>query len=274
MPETGYHTVEANGLTHAYFDDGEGPLLILQHGFPDTAHSWDEFVTPLVAAGYRVVRPFGRGIAPSERPTHDDYAVTDLANDLLALITALGAERATLVGHDWGAAAAWGAAHLEPARVEKLVVVAIPHPNALRPTPAKVWGVRHFVANRLPRAEARFRRDDFAEIRTMYERWSPGFDWPDSEFEAAKNAYAHPGTADAALGYYRRAGLWPFRGKVAVETLVIGGESDGVATRDDFERSSRHVSARCTVKMLPGGHFLHREHPEPFLATLLEALTR
>ena len=137
VPETGWETVEANGLRHAVFSDGDGPLVLMQHGFPDTPHTFDDIVKPVTNLGFRVVRPFGRGIAPSEKPTTDAYHVRDLANDLLELIDALGEERATIIGHDWGAAAAWGAAHLAPEKIDKLVVVAIPHPAALATTPPR-----------------------------------------------------------------------------------------------------------------------------------------
>ena len=106
----------------------------------------------------------------------------------------------------------------------------------------------------------------------MYERWSPGFDWPEEEFEAAKNAYSAPGSLDAALGYYRRLGAWPFRGKVSTNTLVIGGLSDGVATEADFRASERRVSGPVKIEMVPGGHFLHREHPDAFLDVLIPFL--
>ena len=269
VPETGWVAVRANGLTHAVFDEGEGPLVLMQHGFPDTPHTFDDLVGPLVAAGYRVVRPFGRGIPPSKAPDGDAYHVRDIAQDLVDLIAALGAETAIVLGHDWGASAAWGAAHLAPERVDKLVVVAIPHPAAVTPTLRLAWATRHFAANKLPWAARRAARDDFAEIKAMYARWSPGFDWPEAEFDAVLNAYARPGALHAAMGYYRRLGLWPFKGKVAVETLVLGGETDGAVGPEAFRASARRVDAPCTVTMLPGGHFLHREHPEPFRDALL-----
>ncbi len=273
IPETGWVPVVANGVTHAVFDEGDGPMVLLQHGFPDTAHTWDDVVPALVAAGFRVVRPFGRGIAPSDVPPRDAYHVRDIAADVVGIIEALGEKTAMVVGHDWGAAAVWGAGHLAPERISKLVAVGIPYPTAVRPTPRKLWGARHFLSNKMPWATARFSKNDFAEMRAMYERWSPGFDWPDSEFESAKNAYAHPGCANAALGYYRRLGLWPFKGKVRCDVLVVGGLSDGVVTADDFERSSRFVDGSCRVEMLPGGHFLHREHPRPFIDGLLDFLS-
>lgn len=273
IPESGWVPVQANGLTHAVFDDGDGPLILLQHGFPDTPHTWDEVTPALVEAGYRVVRPFGRGISPSQRPEGDAYTAEDIAADLVALIDALGEDQAIVLGHDWGASAAWGAAHMAPERIHKLVIAAIPHPASIKITPALAWGVRHFATHRLPGAVQRFARDDFAQIRTLYERWSPGFEWPETEFEATKNAYADPGCLNAALGYYRCLGRWPFPGSVTVPTLIIGGLTDGVARTEDFERSRDRVSAPCDVVMLPGGHFLHREHPRPFIEALLGFLS-
>ncbi len=273
-PETGWTAVTANGLQHACFIDGEGPLVVLQHGFPDTPHTWDHTAQALVHAGFRVVRPFGRGITPSEAPAGDAYGAQELGADILGIIEALGEPRAFVVGHDWGASAAWAAAHLAPERIIGLVAMAIPHPATLRPSPAKLWGARHFVAFRLTGAVQRFEAHDFAAIRTMYERWAPDFDWPDDEFAAAKNAYRKPGCARAALGYYRALGLWPFSGSVKTDTLVIGGLTDGVATTADFERSRSRVEGPCEVRMLPGGHFMHREHPGPFVDALLDWLSR
>ena len=272
VPETGWIPVQANGLRHAVHVDGDGPLVVLQHGFPDTPHTWDDVWPALVDRGFRVARPWGRGLSPSEKPARDAYGSEILGQDLVELIPALGAETAILVGHDWGASAVWAAAHLAPERISKLVAVAIPHPASIVPSPAKMWGSRHFLANKMPWAERRFAANDFAEVRAMYERWSPGFDWPESEFEAAKNCYAAPGSLDAALGYYRDLWLWPLKGKARCSATVIGGTSDGVVSRQDFEASGRFVDGPCETVMVPGGHFLHREHPEPFLEALLSAL--
>ena len=101
--------VEANGLKFAYLEEGSGPLVLMLHGFPDTAHTWDELRPRVAAQGYRVVAPFMRGYHPSGIPGRDADQET-LARDPLALIEALGASDAIIVGHDWGAAAAYGAA--------------------------------------------------------------------------------------------------------------------------------------------------------------------
>lgn len=261
---SGWVPVEANGLTFACLQAGAGPLVLLLHGFPDTAHTWSHLMPALASAGYRVVAPFMRGYAPTTRPTGDDFGAETLGRDVLALMDALGAASAAVVGHDWGAMAAYAAASLAPARVAGLATLAIPHPATLRPSPKKLWGVRHFFALRLPGATRRFAANDFAEVRTLFERWSPGFDWTDDELDAVRNAFSAPGSLDAALGYYRCLSLITprfLRSKLPMPALVLGGLTDGVAETADFEASRRMFTGRCDVQMLPGGHFLHREHP-------------
>src|ERR1700733_5245221 len=116
------HFVEANGLRFAYLEDGSGPLVLMLHGFPDTAHTWDDLRPRIAAKGYRAVSPFMRGYHPTAIPDRDADQET-LARDALALIEALGADDAVIIGHDWGAAAAYGAAGLGRERVTKLFAV-------------------------------------------------------------------------------------------------------------------------------------------------------
>jgi pimeloyl-ACP methyl ester carboxylesterase len=149
--------VDANGLRFAYLEDGSGPLVLLLHGFPDTAHSWDDLRPRLAAQGYRAVSPFMRGYSPSGIPDRDTDQET-LARDPLALIEALGAREAIIIGHDFGASAGYGAAALGPDRVKKLFTIAIPHPAALKPSLKKLWGVRHFAGGDEPLRAQRLRR--------------------------------------------------------------------------------------------------------------------
>ena len=139
------HFVDANGLKFAYLEEGSGPLVLMLHGFPDTAHTWDDLRPRIAAKGYRAVSPFMRGYQPSGIPDRDPDQET-LARDPVALIEALGAREAIIIGHDWGASAAYGAAALAPDRVKKLIAIGIPHPAAIKPSLKKLWGVRHFAA--------------------------------------------------------------------------------------------------------------------------------
>ena len=126
MPEPhAIQYVEANGLRFAFITEGEGPLALLLHGFPDTPHTWDH-VRPLIAAkGYRVVTPFMRGYRPTGIPSRDADGET-LARDAVELIAALGEKPATLIGHDWGAPVAWHAALLRPDRFRAVIGLSVP----------------------------------------------------------------------------------------------------------------------------------------------------
>jgi pimeloyl-ACP methyl ester carboxylesterase len=106
--------VTANGVDFHYIELGTGPLVLCLHGFPDNAYTYRYLLPVLADAGFRGVAPFMRGYAPSGRPPDDRYESVLLGQDAVALITALGADRAFVVGHDWGALATLAAAHLAP----------------------------------------------------------------------------------------------------------------------------------------------------------------
>ncbi|WP_101953381.1 alpha/beta fold hydrolase [Mycobacterium intracellulare] len=129
------------------------------HGFPDTAHTWDNLRPRVAAKGYLAVSPFMRGYHPSAIPNRDTDQQT-LARDALALIKAFDARDAIVIGHDWGAAAAYGAAALSPHQVNKLLVIGSPHPAAVKPSLKKLWALRHFAAYKLPGAPNRFARNN------------------------------------------------------------------------------------------------------------------
>jgi pimeloyl-ACP methyl ester carboxylesterase len=267
--------IDANGLRFAYLEQGRGPLVLLIHGFPDTAHTWRETLPALAQAGFRAVAYFQRGYAPTAIPADGRYDTDTLGADVLALIPALGAEQAVVVGHDWGASAAYAAATLAPERVRLLVTLAIPHPATVRPTPAQLYRMRHFLSLSLPGAEARVRRDGFALIDELVRRWSPAWSVPPGETDAVKEVFREPGCLEAALGYYRALRPWlprSHRGVIRVPAVAFAGETDGGIPPAGFARSHRRFAGPYQVVRLPGGHFLHREHPERFNRELLRVL--
>lgn len=272
VPETDWMPVDANGLTFACLTWGEGPLVLLVHGFPDTAHTWDAIGPRIAARGYRVVAPFTRGYAPTTIPEGEVFSPDHQASDLIGLLEALTDEPAIVVGHDWGAVATYAAAHKAPERLRKLITVGIPHPLTVRLRPSLLWGARHLLTHRLPGAAARWQADSLGSLRTLYERWSPSHTWSDDDLAAVANAFAAPGCLHAALGYYRCLPIRQpayMKRPIPVPSLVLGGLHDGVLTTADFERSAgRFAPGQCTVQMIPGGHFPHLEHPEPFFEAL------
>lgn len=277
--------VDANGLRFACYAQGEGPLVLCLHGFPDTASAWVPTLGVLAAAGYRAVAPATRGYAPSAIPEDGDYHPLTLGRDVLALIDALGAERATLVGHDWGALAVHIAAGLEPERVERMVTLAIPHPRVLKPSLKMAWKARHFITFQWRwRAIRQLRRRDGAFIDAIYRRWSPTWDFDADATAAFRESLREPGRVEAALGYY-----WAFpssrkgergaavnealRAKLAIPTLSFCGADDGATDPAMFEASRKRYTGPFDWVLVEGaGHFPHREKPDVFHERLLAFL--
>ncbi len=119
--------IAANGITLHIAELGQGPLLLLCHGWPELGYSWRHQMAPLAAAGYRVVAPDMRGYGGSSAPQAiDAYAITDLVGDMVALVAALGETRAAIVGHDWGAMVAWSAALMRPDLFQAVAALSVP----------------------------------------------------------------------------------------------------------------------------------------------------
>ncbi len=269
------HKVTANGVKFGYFEQGTGPLVLLVHGFPDTAHTWDATMTAVAAAGFRAVAPFTRGYHPTEVPADGKYDTDTLGADIVALIGALGEQTAIVVGHDWGASGAYAAAAMAPEKVRLLITLAIPHPAAIRPTPRLAWKMRHFLSLRGKHAAEKVRANDFALVDTLWRRWSPA--WaalPPAETAEAKAAFANPACLDAALGYYRALSVRlpsSLKKPIKVPTVAFAGEHDNISPRA-YEKARHLFEASYEVVQVPGGHFMHREHPDHFIPELVRVL--
>lgn len=268
--------LDANGVRFAYLEQGAGPLVLFVHGFPDTAYTWDRAMAAVAAQGFRAVAPFTRGYWPSE--AKGPYDSDTLAADLIALIEALGEEQAIVIGHDWGASAAYAAAGSRPDRVRMLITLAIPHPKSLRPGPRVLWNVRHFLTLRRAGAAAKIRAHGYRYIDALWRRWSPAWtDLPASETAKVKEAFAHPGCLEAACAYYAAASPRRLprghRPNIKVPAIAFAGEHDIIAPRA-YEKARHCYDASYEVIQVPGGHFMHREHPDVFIPELVRALAQ
>src|ERR1700746_776908 len=123
-----HRTVEANGIHLHVAEQGEGPLVILCHGFPESWYSLRHQLAALAAAGFHAVAPDMRGYGRSDRPEAiEQYTLLHLVGDMVGLLDALGIEQAAIAGHDWGAPVAWHAALLRPDRFRAVVGLSVPH---------------------------------------------------------------------------------------------------------------------------------------------------
>jgi pimeloyl-ACP methyl ester carboxylesterase len=266
--------IDANGVRFAYLEQGTGPLVLLVHGFPDTAHTWDRVMPAVAAAGFRAVAPFTRGYWPTE--AKGPYDSDTLGDDIVALIDALGEQQAIVVGHDWGASAAYCAAGSHPERVRMLITLAIPHPRSLKPNPFILWKIRHFFTLGRPSGPAKARANNFAYIDELWRRWSPAWkDLPASETAAVKEAFSHDGSLEAACAYYAatnpRKRPKGHRPNIKVPAVAFAGTDDMIAPRA-YEKARHCYDASYEVIQVPGGHFMHREHPDEFIPELVRTL--
>jgi pimeloyl-ACP methyl ester carboxylesterase len=128
MVEITHRRVEANGIGLHIAEAGQGPLVLFCHGFPETSHSWRRQLRAVAAAGYHAVAPDMRGYGLSDRPAEiDQYTIFHLVGDIVALVQALGAASAVIVGHDWGAPVAWTSALLRPDLFKGVAGLSVPY---------------------------------------------------------------------------------------------------------------------------------------------------
>lgn len=276
------------GLLQAGPDDG--PLAVCLHGFPDTAHTWRHLLPALAGAGYRAVAPFLRGYAPSAVPADGCYQTGALADDAVGLHRALGGDGdAVVIGHDWGAFAAYGAAGVAPERWRRVVAMAVP------PMPATAAAFLSDFAQlrrsfyvfffQLALAEMVVPMDDFAFLAKLWADWSPGYDAA-ADLAEVRHALDGPDRVAAALGPYR-AMFDPSRhlpahsaaqaaadGVPPQPTLYLHGADDGCMGLSVAEGTLAHLAPGSEQRTVAGaGHFLHLEHPDEVNAHVLRFLT-
>jgi pimeloyl-ACP methyl ester carboxylesterase len=127
MPEVTHRMIETNGIRLHVAEQGEGPLVILCHGFPECWYSWRHQLPALAQAGFRAVAPDLRGYGRSDRPEQvEKYTILDDIGDIVGLVDALGARQAVIAGHDVGATMAWQAALLRPDRFRGVIALSVP----------------------------------------------------------------------------------------------------------------------------------------------------
>ncbi|HEX3518147.1 MAG TPA: alpha/beta hydrolase [Solirubrobacteraceae bacterium] len=272
-----FQTVAHEGQRFVCSQMGEGPDVVLLHGFPDTPFSWSEIADALVGAGRRVTVPWLRGYREETIVPGRPYDPETLGRDALALLDALGIERAALVGHDWGALLTYVAAALEPQRVGAIATIDIPHPSLLKPSPRALWMARHIIRLKLPGAAWRCRRDDFAYLDVLYRRFARR--WSGLERDEAlrntKHALSSKATLEGAISYYRDLPRRPSPvGETvgAVPGLIIGG-SETPSVQGLFEATAALLPAPSRALVVEDtGHWPHRERSEVVIPELLSFL--
>lgn len=284
-------SVHANGIDFHYVEAGEGPLVLCLHGFPDNALTYRHLLPALAEAGFRAVAPHMRGYAPTGPAPDGRYQSVLLGQDAAALVPALGAERATVVGHDWGATATYLAAALAPERVERIVTLAAVHPAILLGADADydlIRGLWHAYFFLVPGVEEVVAANDYDFLIRLWEEMAPEYDLPAEIAESVRATFRQPGVLEAALCYYRHtfdprardprlAGLQTgaTNSPTPVPALCFFGTRDRPGRLEAFERMDSYFSAGVEKVVLPGaGHFIHLERPREVNEGIVAWLSR
>ncbi len=273
--------LSARGVRFGATVAGEGPTVLCVHGFPDTRRSFRHQLAWIASRGYRVVAPSLRGYEVTSQGSGVGYHAVDLADDIEAWMDALGEERVHLVGHDWGAIAAYAAATRTPQRFRSLTTIAVPHlggllrSGALGRVPRQLYNSWYIVFFQFPWLPERLlRAKDGAWIETLWRSWSPGWSPPAEELELVKAALLKPGVIEAALGYYRalaslgasaRESAALHLSPIRVPTMAITGQRDGCIDTRIYDQAMREeeFAAGLRVHRVPdAGHFPHQEKPD------------
>ena len=252
----------------------DGRLVLLLHGFPQTAWSWRDVWPALVEAGHRVVAPDQRGYSPGARPDGvEHYRMPALVADVVGMLDALGADRADVVGHDWGAAVAWQVAGRHPERVRTLTAVSVPHPlafvEALRTDEDQRRRSLYMRDFATPGYEHLLLQDDAAGLREVF----GGV--PEVDVEHVVARLGEPALLRHCLDWYAAQTLEDATGlgPVTAPTLHVWSDEDRALGEAGARGTERHVDGPYRFEVLPGvTHWVPEQAADRLASLVLEHL--
>jgi pimeloyl-ACP methyl ester carboxylesterase len=255
--------VQANGVRFAYLEQGNGPLVMFMHGFPDNAWSYRKQLQVFADAGYRAVSPFLRGYAPTEIPADGIFDPIALGKDLEALIAALSDDgQARVVGMDWGGTSTLQVLATAPSAIKAAVVMNTAHPitfSSIRRDPDAVRSIFHFYYFQMPGADSAVNIEGLPFVDYLWKLWSPTFE-NDEHLRSIKETLSSPGTMTAALKYYGglfNSGRLPMN-EMHTPTLTIYGSNDPTA-RYSVKEEPLFKGPHKRIVLPDVGHFPHLE---------------
>jgi pimeloyl-ACP methyl ester carboxylesterase len=277
--ESSVKMVSVHGLDFPVLDVGEGPVVLLLHGFPDSHRVWRNQVGPLVRAGYRVVAPDLRGFGDAPiLPAVSDYAISKVLGDVVGLLDVLEIKQARVIGHDWGAVVSWYLAAFYPSRVERMMVMSVgagwnPEFNSIEQH-EKGWYSNYFQFAGV--AEAQLKKDDFALFRALSRN--------EGDSDAAIEHFKLPGTLTAGLNWYRANSMPrmpapdgtppPPNPQITCDVLGVWSDGDHYLTEAQMKTSGALVSGNWRYERVGGaGHWMMLERPRRITEMMLEFLS-
>ena len=280
-----HRDVSANGSRFHVVDAGDGPAVVLLHGFPTFWWTWRRQIEQLADAGYRAIAMDLRGYGGSDHPPHG-YDPRTLSADVAGVIRSLGEEDAVIVGHGWGGLVAWSTAVLEPDTVRAIAPVSMPHPRRLRAATLRRGdqrsAVRYALGFQVPfLPERSLAAHDGSRISALMTEWSHDPTWLDEHAsETFRAAFLRWPTPHTSIEYHR----WAVRSTVRPDglsymslmeapiqrpVLQVHGAHDPMLLPRTVDGSEQYVRGDYRRVDLEAGHFPHEEQPAAFLAALV-----
>lgn len=268
-----HRRIQLSGAELHFVEEGDGPLIVLLHGYPEFWYSWRNQIPALARAGFRVIAPDLRGYNESSKPAEvDAYRVSRLVQDIVELIEREAQEPCVLVGHDWGGVVAWFVAMTRPELLRKLVILNSPHPvpyaRELRRSREQKLRAMYQILFAAPivgplflrfslflmRFAGRFTHEDLAEMRAAWRR---------------------PGVMRSMRNYYRallrsRQELRALVRPIELPTLLIWGIHDPVFIRETTENFAEYVPKLRVERVPRAGHFVQTDAAEKVTELLIE----
>lgn len=276
-------------------ESGSGKLVILLHGFPDFWYSW-RYQIPVLSKSYRVVAPDLRGYNKSDKPKGiENYTTSLLVQDISNLIEALGENKASIVGHDWGGFVAWNLAMTAPEKVSNLIIINCPHPVPLLQAfwsmrfqqLQKSWYVFFFQTPKVPE-EILSRNNCQVLQRMLLGSFNNKKVLDEEDIQLYIEAWSQQGALAASINYYRanwnpanilsmpedyQVGLIQRFPKIKCRTLVIWGEKDIALEKSLTVGLEEYIENTCQIKYFPNlGHWIHNEEPDAVNSIILSFL--
>ncbi|WP_088241094.1 alpha/beta fold hydrolase [Calothrix rhizosoleniae] len=263
--------IHSNGVKLHYVTQGEGPLMLMLHGFPEFWYSWRHQI-PEFSPYFKVVAVDLRGYNNSDKPQEKSaYVMDEFIKDVEGIITELGYEKCILVAHDWGGMIAWNFAHTHPQMVEKLIVLNIPHPtklsqglNTFRQL-LRSWYIFFFQLPLLP--ELYIKAADYKMVEKVFKGMAiDKTAFTSEDISIFKKAVAQPGALTAMLNYYRNifkskrsTKNWQ---KLDMPTLMIWGENDAALGKELTYGTQSYVN-QLQIKYISNcSHWVQQEKPQ------------
>jgi pimeloyl-ACP methyl ester carboxylesterase len=303
VTEITHRQVDANGISVHIAEAGTGPLVVLCHGFPELWYSWRHQIPALAAAGYHVVAPDMRGYGRTDAPEPvEAYTTDDIAGDIVGVVDAVGADRAVLVGHDWGAAAVWHTALRHPDRVRAVANLSVPFRRRSAGPPMDIIAKRvgdmffyQLYFQPVGPADTELAKDVRRSMRSFMHSWSgearredfkaleaegtglldtitdpgrlPSY-LTEDDFEVYVSEFERTGWT-GGLNWYRCMNRsWEKTAdlagaKVTQPTLFVAGERDGVLLMIPLDQMEEDVPGLRRTVIVPGaGHWVQQEAPD------------